>query len=66
LIRKGDLIKLKSAIEAGTQEGMQTFDQAVYQLYQAGLVSMEDALANADSPNDVKLRMRGLSMGGSS
>lgn len=63
IIQKGELVKLKGAIEASAQEGMQSFDQAVLQLHGAGLISIDDALAAADSPNDVRLRMRGLTTG---
>ncbi|MDR5708772.1 MAG: type IV pilus twitching motility protein PilT [Armatimonadota bacterium] len=60
LIRRGDFAGIKVAIQAGGGEGMQTFDQALYDLYQKGLISMEDALRAADSPNDLRLRIRGL------
>jgi twitching motility protein PilU len=60
LIRRGDLAGIKAAIQAGSGEGMQTFDQALYALYQKGLISLEDALRAADSPNDLRLRIRGL------
>ncbi|MCS7234999.1 MAG: type IV pilus twitching motility protein PilT [Armatimonadota bacterium] len=60
LVRRGDVGALKQAIQAGTQEGMQTFDQALYDLVQRGLVTVEEALRHADSPNDLRLRIRGL------
>jgi len=60
LIKRGDLGGIKAAIQAGIQEGMQTFDQALYALYQRGAISLEDALRAADSPNDLRLRIRGL------
>lgn len=60
LVRRGDVNAIKQAIQAGGQEGMQTFDQALYDLYRRGLVSLEEALRNADSPNDLRLRIRGL------
>lgn len=60
LMRRGDVNAIKQAIHAGGQEGMQTFDQALYDLYRRGLVSLEEALRNADSPNDLRLRIRGL------
>ena len=37
---------------------MQTFDQALFLLYRNGLISLEDALRNADSPNDLRLEIR--------
>lgn len=60
LIRRGDILQMKSAIAAGTQEKMQTFDQHVYKLYTDKIITIEDALAAADSPNDLKLRVRGM------
>ena len=40
----------------GREAGMQTFDQALFQLYEAGAIGCEDALRNADSVNEVKLQ----------
>ncbi|MCS7171916.1 MAG: PilT/PilU family type 4a pilus ATPase [Armatimonadetes bacterium] len=60
LIRRGDFAGIRAAIQAGSGEGMQTFDQALYTLYRKGLISLEDALRAADSPNDLRLRIRGL------
>jgi twitching motility protein PilU len=60
LVRRGDVGAIKQAIQAGAQEGMQTFDQALYDLVQRGLVTAEEALRHADSPNDLRLRIRGL------
>jgi twitching motility protein PilU len=60
LVRRGDVASLRQAIQAGAQEGMQTFDQALYDLYRRGLVTAEEALRWADSPNDLRLRLRGL------
>lgn len=64
LIRKGEIGGIKDAIASGTQEGMQTFDQSLYQLYQQGLVTLDDALTAADSPNDLKMRIKGLTSSG--
>lgn len=65
ILRSGELIKLKATIEQGQNEGMQTFDQHLYQLHKVeNVISLEDALAAADSPNDLRLRIRGLSSGG--
>jgi twitching motility protein PilU len=47
---------------AGNTDGMQTFDQSLYSLLQAGGISEEDALLAADSANDLRLRMRGFSV----
>jgi hypothetical protein len=41
-----------------TRLGMQTFDQALFELYEAGLISYEDALRNADSKNELRLRIK--------
>ncbi|MDR5682629.1 MAG: PilT/PilU family type 4a pilus ATPase [Armatimonadota bacterium] len=60
LIKKGDIGSIRQALHAGRQEGMQTFDQALHDLYQRELISYEEALRNADSPNDLRLRIRGL------
>ncbi len=60
LVRRGDVGALRQAIQAGSQEGMQTFDQALYDLHQRGLITVEEALRHADSPNDLRLRFRGL------
>jgi len=60
LLKRGAMDELKSAIAAGDRDGMQTFGQALYRLYQDGLISEEEALTAADSANDLKLRMRGF------
>jgi len=63
LIRRGETDKIKSAIETGEGDGMHTFDQHIYELYNEGLISLEDALLHADSRNDLRLRMKGFSAG---
>jgi len=62
LLRKRDLAGIQSAMQspAGVQEGMQTFDYAIYQLVQAGLVDVDLAMNAADSPNDLRMRLKGL------
>ena len=60
LLKKGNVAGLRVAIQGGGQEGMQTFDQAVYALIQQGVIDIETAMQYADSPNDVRLRLRGL------
>src|SRR4051812_11441713 len=53
---------VRDAISAGTsQYGMQTFDQSLWDLFQAGLVAYETALENASNADDFKLRMQGIS-----
>src|SRR5215475_823290 len=52
---------IKDAIKAGTsQYGMQSFDQSLYQLYKAGLVSLEEALKRATNPNEFRLKIQGI------
>ena len=50
-------------MKESTNLGMKTFDQSLYELYQAGQISYEDALRYADSANEVRLKIR-LSQGG--
>ena len=57
-IRKGDVHLLKDLMSKSTEQGMQTFDQALYRLYTAGEVSYDAALAHADSPNDLRLMIK--------
>lgn len=49
---------LKETMAKGTQEGMLTFDQSLFNLYKDGKVSYENALAYADSANDLRLRIK--------
>ena len=58
LISKGRLGEIKEAMQNSGEDDMQTFDESLYQLYQAGRIDGEEALANADSRNDLGLRMR--------
>ncbi|WP_096085644.1 PilT/PilU family type 4a pilus ATPase [Agaribacterium haliotis] len=58
LIRKGAVHELKDLMKRSTEVGMQTFDQALYELYDAGEITYEDALSHADSPNDLRLRIK--------
>ncbi|WP_347330697.1 PilT/PilU family type 4a pilus ATPase [Marinimicrobium locisalis] len=58
LIRKGNVSELKELMKKSTELGMQTFDQALYELYDAGEITYEDALAHADSPNDLRLLIK--------
>jgi twitching motility protein PilU len=62
LIKKGEINTLKDAMEQGVQEGSQTFDQALFVLYKEGKISLEQALINADSANNlrVKIKLEGL------
>lgn len=58
LIRKGDVTSLKPLMAKSNELGMQTFDQALFELYKAGEITYEDALAHADSANDLRLMIK--------
>lgn len=58
LIRKAEVHSLKELMRKSTEVGMQTFDQALYTLYEAGEIAYEDAIAHADSPNDLRLMIK--------
>ncbi len=58
LILKGELEGIKEIMQKSTQLGMQTFDQALFNLYQEGKISEEEALKNADSQNTVRLMIK--------
>jgi len=57
LIMKGAVSELKELMEKSTEQGMQTFDQALYKLYKEGRISLEEALKNADSKNNLRLKI---------
>lgn len=58
LIEKGKVSEIKDVMKRSRELGMQTFDQAVYDLYKAGEITYEDALKNADSANEVRLNIK--------
>jgi len=58
LIFKGQVHELKEAIAASQDQGMQTFDQALFDLYEKGEIRYEDALRNADAVNDLRLKIK--------
>ena len=58
LILEGNVHELKDLMAKSTEAGMQTFDQSLFNLYEAGLISYEEALRNADSINDLRLRIK--------
>ena len=60
LIRRGELETIRQAIEEGVHEGLQTMDQALLTLYQAKKITQEAAIQFADSPNNLRLRMKGI------
>jgi twitching motility protein PilU len=57
MIGKGQFGDIKEVMAKSRDFGMQTFDQSLYDLYKAGKITMEDALRNADSYNDLRLRI---------
>ena len=58
LIFKGDVAQIKEVMARSTRMGMQTFDQALFALYEGRQISYEDALRNADSKNELRLRVK--------
>ena len=58
LIFKGEVYEMKELMTRSTELGMQTFDQALFDLFENGQIKYEDALRNADSVNDLRLRIK--------
>lgn len=58
LIFKGQVHEIKEVMKKSREHGMQTFDQALFELYEAGRISYEDALRNADSVNELRLAVK--------
>ncbi len=58
LIKKGDIGGIKEVMEKSNELGMQTFDQALFNHYQHGMITYADALHHADSPNDLRLMIK--------
>ena len=58
MIFKGRVGEMRDVIKSSSNQGMQTFDMALFDLYQAGQISYEDALRNADSVNDLRLQIK--------
>ena len=58
LIRKGEVHKIKELMARSKELGMCTFDQALYELFDQGIITYEDALASADSKNDLRLMIK--------
>lgn len=63
LVLKGEIAQIKEQMKKGRELGMQTFDQALFDLYEEGKISYEDALRNADSVNDLRLAIKLQSKG---
>jgi len=58
LIFRGEVAKIKEIMGRSTRLGMNTFDQALFDLYEKGFISYEDALRNSDSKNELRLRVK--------
>jgi twitching motility protein PilU len=58
LIFRGEVAKIKEVMARSTRIGMKTFDQALFELYENGHISYEDALRNSDSKNELRLRVK--------
>ena len=58
LILKGAVHEMKDLIRRSREQGMQTFDQALFDLYESGQISYNDSVYNADSTNDLRLRIK--------
>jgi twitching motility protein PilU len=58
LIFKGQVHEIKELISKSNEQGMITFDQALFDLFESGRITYEDALRNADSINDLRLRIK--------
>jgi twitching motility protein PilU len=57
LVQRGDISKVKESFADSTEQGMQSFDQALLRLYKDGKISMEEALANADSRSNLEAQI---------
>ena len=58
LIKQGKVLELKEVMEKSEQQGMKTFDSALYDLFKGGKITYEEALKNADSKNNLRLRIQ--------
>jgi twitching motility protein PilU len=58
LIFKGEVSEIKEIMKKSRNLGMQTFDQALYDMYENNIITYEDALRNADSVNDLRLQIK--------
>jgi twitching motility protein PilU len=58
LIFKGEVGQIKEIMAKSTRLGMQTFDQALFTLYETGSITYEEAMRNADSKNELRLRIK--------
>ncbi|MDX1497004.1 MAG: PilT/PilU family type 4a pilus ATPase [Salinisphaeraceae bacterium] len=58
LIFKGEVKQIKEVMSRSTEQGMKTFDQALFELFEQGYISYVDALRNADSQNELRLKIK--------
>jgi twitching motility protein PilU len=58
LIFKGEVARIKEIMAKSTRLGMQTFDQALFALYEKGTISYEEVMRNADSKNELRLKIK--------
>jgi twitching motility protein PilU len=58
LIFKGEVAKIKEVMARSTRIGMKTFDQCLFELYEGGFITYDDAIRNADSKNELRLRVK--------
>jgi twitching motility protein PilU len=58
LIFRGEVAKIKEVMSRSNRIGMKTFDQALFDLFEQGYISYEDALRNSDSKNELRLRVK--------
>ena len=58
LVFRGEVAAIKEVMAKSNRLGMKTFDQALFDLYEAGMISYEEALRNADSKNEIRLRIK--------
>ena len=62
-LESGATRMLPKALEEGSYYGTMTFNQSLIRLFQAGNISLEEALAASDNPDDLKMQMRGITQG---
>ena len=65
-MKQAEVEAIKEAMEKGINDGMQTFDQAIFCLYKEGRISLDEAIANADSVTDRKLKIKMDAVGSNS
>jgi twitching motility protein PilU len=58
LIFKGEVTEIKEIMKRSREQGMQTFDQSLFDLYESHMITYQDAIRNADSVNDLRLQIK--------